>query len=289
MVTELRRRMIEDLQLRGMSERTQEMYVRAVRMLAEHYHRSPDRITEEELRDYFLYLKNVRKYSRTASTIALCGIKFFYCYTIKRLWSTLTFVRAPREKKLPVILSGEEVRRILGNVHTLRHRVCLTVIYACGLRVGEGTSLQVPDIDTAGGRLHIRHGKGGKDRYVPIPAHIVERLREHWKTHHNPVWLFPSPGRGEAYTVAAGKPMFISSVQVAFKKALRKSGINKRASVHTLRHSYATHLLEAGVDLRSIQEYLGHTSPQTTAVYTHLTEKAARKAAATINDIMGDL
>ena len=124
-MTPLRQRMLEDLQLRGLSERTQEMYVRAVRQLADHYHKSPARITEEELRDYFLYLKNVKHYSRAASTIALCGIKFFYEHTLKQPWTTLTFVRAPREQKLPVVLSTDEVRTILAHVKLLRYRVCL--------------------------------------------------------------------------------------------------------------------------------------------------------------------
>ena len=144
-MTPLRQRMIEDLQLRGLSERTQEMYVRAVRQLAEHYHKSPEQITEEELRDYFLYVKNVKHYSRSASTIALCGITFFYEHTLKREWTTLTFVRPPQEHKLPVVLSLEEVHTILQCVRLPRYRACLSTIYACGLRLQEGTHLQVPD------------------------------------------------------------------------------------------------------------------------------------------------
>ena len=144
-MTPLRQRMIEDLQLRGMSERTQEAYVRAVRQLAEHYNKSPQLITEEELRQYFLYMKNVKHYARATTTIALCGIKFLYDHTLKRQWPTLTFVRPHREKKLPVILSAEEVRTILTNLQLLRYRVCLTTIYSCGLRLQEGTHLQVPD------------------------------------------------------------------------------------------------------------------------------------------------
>lgn len=163
-MTELRKRMIECLQLRGLSERTQEMYVRAVRQLAEHYHKSPDLLTEEELRQYFLSIKNVKQYSRSASTIALCGIKFFFEYTLNRDWTTLSFVRAPREKKLPVVLSIEEVRKLLGSVRLLSYRVCLSTIYSCGLRLQEGTRLQVRDIDSSRMMIHVRHGKGGKDR-----------------------------------------------------------------------------------------------------------------------------
>jgi site-specific recombinase XerD len=281
--------MIEDLQLRGLSERTQEMYVKAVRQLAEHYHKSPDHITEEELRDYFLYLKQVKHYSRSASTIALCGIKFFYEHTLKREWSTLTFVRAPREQKLPVILSIEEVHTLLARVQLLRYRVCLTTIYSCGLRLQEGTRLQVPDIDGARGLVHVRCGKGAKDRYVPLPQRTLELLRQYWATHRHPVWLFPAPGRGGIGMPTATAPLPRNSVQDAFRAALTHSGIKKRASVHTLRHSYATHLLEAGVHLRVIQDYLGHNTPTTTALYTHLTAKTDAMARGALATLMGNL
>jgi len=288
-MTPLRQRMIEDLQLRGLSERTQEMYVRAVRQLAEHYHKSPAQITEEELRAYFLYVKNVKHYSRSASTIALCGIKFFYEHTLKREWTTLTFVRPPQEHKLPVILSLEEVRTILQCVRLPRYRVCLTTIYACGLRLQEGTHLQVPDIDSARMVVHVRGGKGAKDRYVPLPQQTLALLRHSWTTHRHPVWLFPAPGRSGRGMSTASTPMPRNSVQDAFRAALKASGFPKHASVHTLRHSWATHLLEAGVNLRLIQHYLGHNSPSTTALYTHLTAKAEAMATETINRLLADL
>jgi site-specific recombinase XerD len=168
-MTELRKRMIECLQLRGLSERTQESYVRAVRQLAEHYHKSPDLITEEELRQYFLFIKNVKHYARNTSTVAICGIKFFFEKTLNRDWATFGLLRAPREKKLPVILSREEVRQLLGRIRLPRYRVCLATIYSCGLRLQEGTNLRVADIDSARQMIHVRHGKGAKDRYVPLP------------------------------------------------------------------------------------------------------------------------
>ena len=194
-MTELRKRMIESLQLRGLSERTQEAYVRAVRQLAEHYHKSPDLISDEELRQYFLHIKNVKKYSRASSTIAICGIKFFYEKTLNREFATFKLVRAAREKKLPAILSVEEVQTILGRVKLPRYRVCLATIYSCGLRLQEGTHIQVRDIDSGRGMLHVRYGKGGKDRYVPLPQRTVELLREYWRTHRNPAWMFPSEGK----------------------------------------------------------------------------------------------
>ena len=288
-MTPLRKRLIDDLQLRGMGERTQQMYVRAVRQLSEHYNKSPDKITEEELRDYFLYTKNTKKWSRSTSTIAICGIKFFYENTLKRNWTTLTFVRAKREKKLPVILSREEVRKILCNIRLLRYRVCLTTIYSCGLRLQEGTHLQIADIDSARGYIHVRHGKGAKDRYVPLPKRTLQLLREFWETHRNPVRIFPAPGRGGNLMPINDKPIPKSSVQIVFKKVLKESGIQKHASVHTLRHSYATHLLEADVNLRLIQKYLGHNTLTTTSIYTHLTDKAMATATDTINELMKDL
>ena len=288
-MTELRKKMIECLQLRGFSERTQEAYTRAVRQLAEHYHKSPDLITEEELRQYFLHIINVKHYSRNTTTIALCGIRFFFEQTLNRNWSLFNIVRPAPEHKLPVILSLEEVREILNRVRLLRYRVCLSTIYACGLRLLEGIRLAVPDIDSARMMIHVRHGKGNKDRYVPLPQRTLELLRDYWSTHRNPVLIFPAEGRDHIDLSKATEPMSKSSVQDAFRAALKQSGINKRASVHTLRHSWATHLLEAGVNLRLIQEYLGHSSPATTSVYTHLTVKAEQLGAEAINRVIDNL
>jgi site-specific recombinase XerD len=281
--------MIECLQLRGLSERTQESYVRAVRQLAEHYHKSPDLITEEELRQYFLHLKNIKHYSRNTMTIAICGIKFFFERTLEKAWTTFNLVRPAPEKRLPVILSREEVRQILSLGRLPRYRVCLSTIYACGLRLQEGTHLQVADIDSGRMMIHVRHGKGAKDRYVPLPQRTLQLLRQYWKQHRNPVLLFPAEGREHMDLARSTEPMSKSSVQDAFHAAWKQSGNNKRASVHSLRHSWATHLLEAGVNLRLIQEWLGHSAPATTSVYTHLTVKAEELGAAAINQLMSDL
>ena len=288
-MTLLRTRMIEDLQLAGMAERTQEMYVRAVRQLADHYSRPPDLIIEEEIRQYFLHMRNVKKWSRSASTIALCGIKFFYEVTLKRKWTVLELVRPKKEQKYPVVLTTEEVHKILSHVKLLRYRVCLATIYSCGLRLQEGTHLEISDIDSARKMIHVRLGKGSKDRYVPLPASTLNMLRHFWKTHRNPVWLFPAPGRNEKEMPTATQPMNHGNVQKAFRDSLKASKIRKKASVQTLRHSYATHLLEDGVNLRLIQEFLGHRSARTTQIYTHLTAKAEAMASDTINRIMDDL
>jgi integrase/recombinase XerD len=289
-MTPLRQRMIEDMQLRGFSARTQECYVAAVRQLAGHYHRSPDQLTEEDLRQYFLYLANEKKVARATATIALCGIKFFYEQTLGRHWTTLRFVRPQREKKLPVVLSREEVRRILAEVRSAVYRACLTTIYACGLRLLEGARLQVADVDSGRMLLHI-HGKGKKDRYVPLPEPTLQLLRAHWRTHRSPVWLFPAPTRhGLEHSLAHdGGPVTRSSLQSAFRAALKRSGIAKRAHVHTLRHSYATHLLEAGVNLRISQDNLGHGSARTTQMYTHLTREVRATLTDPLNQLMQDL
>jgi len=281
-------RMIQDMQLRGFSPRTQQSYARAVRKLAEHYRKAPDLVTEEELRQYFLYRTNVSRWSRVACTIALCGVKFFSEQTLKRDWTTVGLAKPKRVKSLPTVLSREEVRRALRCVHMFRHRVCLATIYSCGLRLTEGRTLQIPDVDSARMFLHI-HGKGNKDRYVPLPRRTLELLRQLWKTHRHSQWLFPAPGRSGRGEATAETPLPVASVQIAFKEALAKARVHKRASVHTLRHSYATHLLEQGVDLRIIQQILGHATPQTTMVYTQLTEPALKPATAIINRLMADL
>jgi site-specific recombinase XerD len=282
--------MLEDMQLHGFSMRTQEAYLRAVRQLAAHFHRPPDQLGEDELRQYFLYLTNVKHFAPPSFTIALCGIKFFYERTLRREWKLLDLVRPAREKKLPVILSRDEVGRILRCVRLPVYRACLTTIYVCGLRLLEGAHLQVPDVDSARAVLHV-HGKGRRDRYVPLPTAALDLLRAHWRTHRSPQWLFPAPVReGTRYFVPAGAgPISRTSVQSAFGRALRQSGVHKRAHVHTLRHSYATHLLEAGVNLRLIQVYLGHTSARTTQLYTHLTPEARQTALDPINRLMQGL
>jgi site-specific recombinase XerD len=259
-----------------------------VRQLAQHYHKSPDLITEEELRQYFLCLINDKHYSRSSMKIALCGIKFFFERTLQRDWPTFALVRPAPEKRLPVILSREEVRLILSHLRVPRYRVCLTTIYSCGLRLREGICLRVADIDSARLMIHVRQGKGAKDRYVPLPERTLQLLRQYWQTHRHPVLIFP-PLPSRRAPSAAPKPMHQKGVQLAFRAARQASRINKPASVHTLRHSWATHLLEAGVNLRLIQAWLGHSSPATTSLYTHLTMQAEQLGATVINQLMHDL
>jgi len=279
-MTYLRDRMLEDMKLHGFSPRTQEGYVSAVRQLARYWRKPPDQISEEELRKYFLWMVTEQKAARSTCIVAITGIKFFFEKTLHQQWPTLKLLRLRSEKKLPVVLSVEEVGNILHLVHMERYRICLTVIYSCGLRLLEGVRLHPGDIDGGRHLLLVRKGKGNKDRYVPLPDRMVELLRNYWRSHRDPEWLFPSRRTRKG---PESVPMCPSGLQKAFRDALSASGIEKAASIHTLRHSYATHLLEAGVSLRVIQAYLGHNSPATTAIYAHLTQPMEEKVLETVS------
>lgn len=285
----LRERMYEEMQLRRLAQRTQETYVYWVKELAVWAKKSPDEVTEEEMRAFFLHLTNERGLSRSSVNQAVCGLKFFSEQVLHREWHTYHIPFARKAKTLPVVLSQAEVHLVLSHVGQERYRVCLSLLYSCGLRLSEGISLQVRDIDSGRMMVHVRSSKGAKDRYVPLPESTLPLLRGYWKTHRHPVWLFPAlPARGQSWSSVA-QAQDESGVQKAMKKAVAASGINKPATPHTLRHSWATHLLEAGVNLRLIQQWLGHSSLTTTAQYTHLTRAAETVAGETINRLMASL
>ena len=287
-MTPLRQRLIEDLRLHGFAATTQKAYLAAVVKLAEHCHTSPDRITDEALRSYFLYLTETKKVSSAALEIALAGIKFFFAYTLRREMPTLALTRPAREQRLPMVLSTEEIRSILSQVRLARFRVLFSTLYVCGLRLREGIHLQVADIDGARGLLHVHQGKGRRDRYVPLPIEQLRLLRAFWRTHRHPIWLFP--GRAvKKIPLEQQRPIGVSMVEQVFADAVAASGIRKRATIHSLRHSYATHLLEAGVNLRVIQIYLGHSSPTSTAIYTHLTRPSEDHVRAALAPLMAGL
>jgi site-specific recombinase XerD len=286
----LRTRFIQDLQLHGYSPKTQKVYVSAICVMAQHYGKSPAQFSEDDLRRYFLHLTLQRKVARGTATIALSAIKFLFQNTLQRPWPSLKLLRPPKAKKVPVVLSRDEVQRILSSVRVPLYRVCLSTLYACGLRLSEGCNLKVSDVD--GARMTLRvHGKGGKDRYVPLPQKTLDQLRELWRTHRSPDWLFPAlPRQGVQGTdPEPGRPVLGATLEAAFDRALTASLVRKNAHVHTLRHSYATHLLEAGVNLRVIQELLGHSTPTTTAIYTHLTEPVCAAVQQPINDLVNAL
>jgi site-specific recombinase XerD len=277
------------LQLAGMSQRTQECYTRSVRMLADFYGKTPDLISELQLQDYFLHRKNVDQWSAATMRICYSGIKFFFVNVLKRDWHTLDIVHAKREQRLPTVLSIQEVASILDTVRTPQNKAYLTTVYSCGLRLHEALHLQVSDIDSDRMRIHVHRGKGAKDRYVPLPEATLDILRSYWKLHRNPVWIFPRLGRSGKEGPNATGPMNKSSVQGALRRVIEQLKFKKRISIHTLRHSYATHLLEAGVNIRRIQQYLGHNSLNTTMVYLHLTTQGHQNAYQIINDLMNPL
>ena len=287
-MTELRKRMIECLQLRGWSARTQEMYVRAVRQLAAHDRHSPDGIPEAERRPYFLDITHVKHDSRRASTIALGGSKCCFEPTLHSDGTTLRLVRAPREQKRPIILRLEEVRRLLGCVRRPSSRVCLSTVYSWGLRRQEGTHLQVPPSESSRMRVHVRRGQGGQDRDVPWPHRTLQRLREDGVTHRHPGLIFPAPGRGGLGVSTSPAAMPKSSLQGALRDALQQRSLHTQASVPTLRHRWATHRLEAGGNLRLMQAYLGHSSPPTTSLSTPLPVNAAARGSHASNRLMRD-
>jgi integrase/recombinase XerD len=280
-MTALRRRMAEDLQLRGLAPRTQQCYLEAVKHLAQHYRRAPDHISEEELRQYFLYLLNEKQVAESTLRIHLYGIRFFYERTLKRPWPVFELIRPRHRQKRPVVLRPQEVRSLLALVEHPKARMCLQMIYACGLRLREGTQLQVSDIDPQRMLVRVRQGQGGKDRLVPLAERTLELLRVYWQRARPRPWLFPARHQQT--------PLPATTLQKTFKLVVRQTGLVKDASIQTLRHSYATHLLERGVALRVIQELLGHKSPSTTARYTHLTTKTFDVVHATINALMADL
>ncbi len=277
------------LQLAGMSKRTQECYTRSVRMLVDFYCKSPELVSETELQDYFLHRKNVDNWSAATLRICYSGIKFFFINVLKRKWHTLTLIQAKREQRLPSVLSLKEIRAILTTARTPQNKAFLTSVYACGLRLNEARYLHVNDIDAERMRVHIHRGKGAKDRYVPLPKSTLILLRSYWKTHRNPKLIFPALGRSGKLGPTATYPMSKSAVQGALRRVLKQLNLKKRISIHTLRHSYATHLLEAGVNIRRIQQYLGHNSLNTTMVYLHLTTQGHERAYGIINDLMGEV
>jgi site-specific recombinase XerD len=283
-------RMVAALQLNGKGEPTQKAYTRAVRMLSEFYHKTPDLISEPELQEYFLHRKNVNRWAPKTLRICYGGIRFFYTHVLARDWHILSILRAQNERRLPAVLSVDEARSLLSHIKTFHNYAYLSMVYSCGLRLHEGLHLEVSDIDSQRMMIHVHRGKGAKDRYVPLPQSTLKLLRRYWLTHRHPCLLFPALGRSGTGAKQAQTPMAKSSVQGAFRRAKFDAAIRKKGvAVHTLRHSYATHLLEAGVNLRVIQRYMGHAQLETTMLYLHLTQKGQEDACQLINHVLEGL
>jgi integrase/recombinase XerD len=275
------------VELQGLAERTVESYVAKVRALARWAGEDPALLTEARVTQFVLYCKRELKYAPQSIRLVRVSLGCFYNGMMESGWRVFANIHAKDEQKLPVVLTREEVRRLLAAVRQPRFGVCLRLIYECGLRLGEGLAVEVSCINRAAGLLHVKLGKGAKDRMVPLSPDMLDQLSWWWRQHKNPRFLFPSIGlankRGhrmqashrwqcqQAMMKVAETPLGESSLQQAFQKAAQECGFAKRATIHTLRHSYATHLLEEGLNIRLISQYLGHANLEQTLVYTHLT------------------
>jgi site-specific recombinase XerD len=268
-MTPLRKRMIEALELRGVSPKTVKLYVDCVARFARHFGQSPEKLGSEEVRTYFLYLIHERKVAWGTYKQALAALRFLYRWVLER-GDVVQDIRAPRpERRLPVVLSFEEVHRFFAAIPSFKHRTLLMFAYAAGLRVAEAASVRLSDIDSQRMVIRVVQGKRKKDRYTILSPLLLEMLRHYWWAARPKDYLFPS--RGKSGVVRS------STVQRACIEAQQRAGLGKEVTPHTLRHSFATHLLEAGTDLRVIQELLGHSSPRTTAIYTHVSTKLIGK------------
>jgi integrase/recombinase XerD len=268
-MTTLRQRMIDDLKVRNRSLRTIQSYVAQVAKFARHFGKSPELLGPEEIRQYQVYLVEQGRVSWSNFNQAVCALRFLYRQTLGRDWAVahIPFPRQP--KTLPVVLSQAEVMRFLEAIRTIKFRALLMTAYAAGLRLSEVTHLQVSDIDSQRMVIRVRQGKGQKDRYVMLAPTLLEVLRLYWRAERPTTWLFPSKGKPE-------QPINHSVVQRACHQAGIDAGLTKRATVRSLRHSFATHLIETGTDIRVIQTLLGHSHVSTTQIYTHVSAKTVR-------------
>jgi integrase/recombinase XerD len=263
----LKEKMTMDLQLKGFSNQTQKAYISHVKAYSKHFGQSPDKLGTDEIKQYLHYLITERKLSKSYINTTYSGLKFFYTVTLGREWEMKQIPRVKKDKKLPTVLSKGEVQKIFDATTNLKHKAILMTVYGGGLRVSEVANLKPGDIDSANMQIHIRLGKGNKDRYTILAKANLMILREYWKLYRPVIWLFPGAN--------PVNHLSIRSIERIFQQAKQKAGINKVASIHTLRHSFATHMLESGANISYIQLLLGHSSPKTTCIYIHLTTKDA--------------
>jgi integrase/recombinase XerD len=258
-MTPLRRRMLQDMEIRNLARNTQLSYLQQVSSFAKYFQRSPERLGPDDIRTYQVHITTERKLAPGSLSIIASALRFLYKVTLKRDWVDTEIPLPKTPFKLPVILSREEVAHFLESIASLKHRTILTTAYAAGLRISEVTRLKITDIDSQRMMLRIAQAKGQKDRYVMLSPLLLETLRVYWKTVRSEVWLFPGD--------IAGRPITKDAVEQACQKAHRVSGIKKPITPHSLRHGFATHLLESGTDVRKIQLLMGHRSLATTARY----------------------
>jgi site-specific recombinase XerD len=270
-----------NLRLQGKRPSTIDAYARAVRRITAFFDKSPDTLTTADLKQYFNNL--IQTHSWSTVKLDRNGLQFFYRYTINKQWQWLAIVKPPQVRRIPDILTSSQVSQLINQTRKLRYQVFFITLYSMGLRLSEGLNLTIHDIDKSTMLVHVRDGKGGKDRMVPMPEITLLALRNYWKTHRHERLIFP---RAQSKT---NTPMDKGSIQKALKRVLQHCQIKKHISPHSLRHCFATHLLEQGLDLRSLQQLLGHASLNTTARYTQLTKIKQRDMSRAVNDLTGKL
>ena len=280
-MSELREQMLTDLRIRNYAERTQGIYIRRVAEMALYFKRSPDTLTADDVRGYLRHLKEERGVSRSAFAQMVGALRFLYRVTLDEP-EMVAHIPYPRLKRRhPVVLSPEEVVRLLRAIRNLKHRTVAMVLYGAGLRISEALVLELRDVDSARMVLTVRRGKGDQDRQVALSSVLLEALRVYWRAYRPRSWLFSGQ--------VPDQPLGPATIQRAVKAARVRAGIAKPASPHTLRHSYATHLMEAGTDLRVIQTLLGHRSLRTTAIYTHVATERVRTTRSPLDALSPDL
>lgn len=276
----LREQMKMDMELKGLADKTQKVYLARMRDFVQHFGRSPDLLGEQEIREYLHHLIRDTEFSQSTINQAYSALKFFYQTTLQRVWDISRIPRVKVKQTLPVVFSQQEIKVLLGVVSNLKHLALLMTIYSGGLRVSEAVHLKVFDIDSDRMMIRVDQGKGKKDRYTLLAKKALVVLREYWQVYRAEDWLFPGQ--------IPGQPLSTRSIQKVFNRSVERAGIRKPSRLHTLRHSFATHLAEAGVALPYIQQLLGHTSLKTTSIYLHVTRKDLARIVSPL-DLIEDL
>lgn len=286
-MSHLIKRFKEDLQLAGYAKRSTESYVSSILRLQRFYNKPLEDITEEDLRQYWLCCQSEFGWSAATLRISYAGIQHFFTRTLVRSWNIFNEIKWRREETLPTILSLQEVRKIIYALPTQQSRTFYLALYSMGLRLREATTLQVSDILSDRGLVHIHGGKGALDRMVPLPKITLSALREYYKTHRNPKWIFPALGHNNGKDAgSAGDHVSDSGVQGTLRNTLKRLGFKKHVHPHVFRHAYATHLLEANIPIRHVQQILGHKTLQSTMIYLHVTTQAQTDSHERVSQLM---
>lgn len=274
-------RMDRELRIRGYAENTRKSYIEKMRCFVRYFMRPPDELTAEHVKQYQLFLTKEKRVSWSTFNVHVCAIRFFYREVLRVEWAVEHIPYQKRGRRLPVVLSGEEVRALLDGTTNLKHRALLMALYSAGLRPGEALHLRLADIDSGRMMIRVDQGKGRKDRYVMLSEKLLLALRHYWREYQPALWLFP--GQDPSLPLTRG------SLEKLFSCAKERAGIRKHVSPHSLRHAFATHLLERGVNIRVIQRLLGHRSLRSTEIYTHVAESFVRDTRSPLDDLLPDV